>query len=225
MPVPAFFWFGRSSRTLQASNRQAGCFVAFLRSGALSAGVLLRLVVLLAMLDLVTLPGVSQTVPSAPATTAGAQTPSSVPSATTSDGSTPSQVRRRSSRRARRRYVPSAAASPAPDSQTVAPDAAQRTRDAHILAAQKAQSAETARQNAITTGNVVKERAAQQAEPRNQDAPGPGSQPLAGDPAVQPTAPSEPPRIQDAPGPAQTLPQAPPAQTAPPAPQETAPPN
>jgi hypothetical protein len=108
----------------------------------------------------------------------------------------------------------------------VAPDAAQRTRDAQILAAQKVQSAEIARQNAITTGNVVKEREAQQAEPRIQDAPGPGSQPLAGDPAIQPKAGSSDPQgIQDAPGPAQTLPQAPPVQTAPPAPQETAPPN
>ena len=89
------------------------------------------------------------------------------------------------------------------------------TRDAQILASQKSQSAETARQNSIVTGNVVKEREAQQAEPRIQDAPGPGSQPLAGDPAVQPAQSGDVPRIQDAPGPAQTLPKAPPAQTAP----------
>jgi hypothetical protein len=61
---------------------------------------------------------------------------------------------------------------------------------------------------------VVEERQRQQSEPRIQDAPGPDSTPLAGDPAVMPAqAPnqtSDPPRIQDAPGPAQTLPKPPP---------------
>ncbi|MBB5058379.1 hypothetical protein HDF16_003093 [Granulicella aggregans] len=180
--------------------------------------MILRFVVLMAMAEVVVQPGVSQT--AAQANVAPDQASSSVSPAAPSDGNTP-KARRRANRRARRRYAPTATASPTPDLQTVAPDAAQRSRDAQILAQQKAQSAEIARQNAITTGNVVKEREAQQAEPRIQDAPGPGSQPLAGDPAVQPTATSETPRIQDAPGPAQTLPQAPPAQT--PATQQTAP--
>jgi hypothetical protein len=147
-------------------------------------------------------------------------------SGATSDAGTQPPVTRRSTRKSRRRYVsPAPGSQPAAGSQTVGPDAAQRTRDAQILAAQKAQSAEIARQNAITTGNVVRERQAQQAEQRIQDAPGPGSQPLAADPAIQPTAGSNDPQgIQDAPGPAQTLPQAPPAQTTtPPAPQQTAP--
>jgi hypothetical protein len=181
---------------------------------------------MLVLASLVTWPGISQTGSSTPVTTQSGQptTQPAIPS-TRADGSAPAPSRR-SSRRARRRYVNPATATQTPAaSQTVAPDAAQRTRDAQILAAQKAQSAEIARQNAITTGNVVRERQAQQAEPRIQDAPGPGSQPLAGDPAIQPKAGSSDPQgIQDAPGPAQTLPQAPPARTtAPPAPQQTAP--
>lgn len=175
------------------------------------------LAVVLASASLVpTTPATAQTATTSPvASTQTAQTP---PTATSS--ATPARRRSR-----RRRYnSQSVAQPPATQPQTVGPSAEQRRRDAQILAAQKAQSAETARQQAIVTGNVVKEREAQQAEPRIQDAPGPGSQPLPGDPAVQPTQSSEPPRIQDAPGPAQTLPQAPPAQT-PPAQTTTSPPQ
>jgi hypothetical protein len=57
-----------------------------------------------------------------------------------------------------------------------------------------------------------------QDEPRIQDAPGPGSQPLAGDPAIAPAPSGGEQRIQDAPGPAQTLPKPPP--DAAPAPQQ-----
>jgi hypothetical protein len=153
-------------------------------------------------------------------------TTQSAPAAPAAQASSPNQAADGSTQPVRRRRFWRRSAQPQPatsqaatDPQTVGPTPEQRTRDAQILAAQKAQSAEIARQNAITTGNVVKERAAQQAEPRIQDAPGPDSQPLAGDPAIQPAAPAEAPRIQDAPGPAQTLPQAPPSQTAAPTPQ------
>lgn len=174
-----------------------------------------------ALVVAMTLPGVSQTAPAAAASGQSA----SASTGTQADGNAPASTRR-PSRRSRRRYVSPATGTQPASSQAGAPDAAQRTRDAQILAAQKAQSAEIARQNAITTGNVVKERAAQQAEQRIQDAPGPGSQPLAGDPAIQPKAgASDPQGIQDAPGPAQTLPQAPPPQTTAPAPQPTTPPN
>jgi len=188
-------------------------------------GVSFRLAGLLTLASVVASPGLSQTASPAPvAAQSGQGTTQPASTSTQADGSSPAPSRR-SSRRARRRYVhPSTATQTPATNQTVAPDAAQRTRDAQILAAQKAQSAEIARQNAITTGNVVKEREAQQAEPRIQDAPGPGSQPLAGDPAVQPTQSGEPPRIQDAPGPAQTLPKAPPAQPAP-QPEQSAPPS
>lgn len=130
--------------------------------------------------------------------------------------------------RSRRRYTrrgaasrsgartPAATTSGTPSTQ-VGPTAEQRRRDQLILAVQQQQSAETARQNAITTGNVQKERAAQQAEPRIQDAPGPGSQPLAGEPIAAPAQSDAAPRIQDAPGPAQTLPQTPPGPSTPPA--------
>jgi hypothetical protein len=142
-----------------------------------------------------------------------------------SDGNAQPSARPRSRHRARRRYAsPTTSTQPAAASQTVGSDVAQRSRDARILASQKSQSEEIARQNSIVTGNVVKEREAQQAEPRIQDAPGPGSQPLAGDPAVQPAQSGDVPRIQDAPGPAQTLPKAPPAQTAP-QPDQTVPPS
>lgn len=115
-------------------------------------------------------------------------------------------------RRARRRYTSATPTQPAavPEQQTVGPTPAQRLRDAQILALQKAQSAETARQQAIVTGNVIKERQAQQAEPRIQEAPGPGSRPLPGQPGVIPAQASDSSGIQDAPGPAQTLPKMPP---------------
>ena len=128
-------------------------------------------------------------------------------------------ARRAARRRARARSAAQAAHNSAtPANTTVAPSAAQRARDAHILAQQKAQSARTAQENDQTVSNVVREQQQQQAEPRIQDAPGPGSQPLPGDPAIAPAQPSAPPRIQDAPGPAQTLPQPPPPTTAPAAP-------
>jgi len=187
------------------TNSGARCIVAFRRPTKLS-----RTMLLLAFWAGASVSGFGQVSSTGPSIYDGnAQTPA--PAKTT--------------RRRRHRYASATTQQPAGASQTASPDAAQRTRDAQILAAQKAQSAEIARQNSITTGNVVKERAAQQAEPRIQDAPGPGSQPLAGDPAIQPATPAEAPRIQDAPGPAQTLPQPPPAQTAPPAPQETTSPN
>ena len=145
------------------------------------------------------------------------------PTQTPATGTATTPARRRS----RRRYTSRPAVTPAvpAQQQTVGLTPEQRRRDAQILASQQAQSAETARQQAIVTGKVIKERQAQQDEPRIQDAPGPGSQPLPGEPAKSTTAPNDPSSIQDAPGPAQTLPQPAPATTTPapattPAPQE-----
>jgi hypothetical protein len=103
--------------------------------------------------------------------------------------------------------------------------AAQRARDAQILAAQKKQSQASASENDALTQKVIEDQRRQQAEPRIQDAPGPDSTPLPGDPAIMPAQTSDPPRIQDAPGPAQTLPKAPPETepAQPSAPQPTAP--
>lgn len=155
-----------------------------------------------------------------------AQTSPASPAALNAPAATP-KTPSTTTRHRRRRYTSQQSAQPAsiaPSAQTVGPTPAQRQRDAQILAAQQKQSAETARQQAIVTGNVIKEREAQQSEPRIQDAPGPGSQPLAGEPAVPAAQSSDPQGIQDAPGPAQTLPQAPPTppapQTQPAAPQE-----
>lgn len=88
--------------------------------------------------------------------------------------------------------------------------AAQRARDQKILELQKEQSAAIARDQDAVNKKLLQDQQQVQSEPRIQDAPGPGAQPLPGNPAIQPTAPSEPPRIQDAPGPAQTLPKPPP---------------
>ena len=126
-------------------------------------------------------------------------------------------VHRAARRRARARAVAQAAQNTSTTGSTtiVGPSSAQRNRDAQILVEQKAQSAHIAQENDQTIANAARERQQQQAEPRIQDAPGPGSQPLAGEPAVAPAQPSEAPRIQDAPGPAQTLPQPPPASATP----------
>ena len=146
--------------------------------------------------------------------TSSAAPPAAASSTPPSSSTTNTQSARRAAQRRRRalaRQQPSQAAPAGTANVRVAPTAAQRTRDAQILAAQQAQSAETARENNAVTRQAVRDQQQQQAEPRIQDAPGPGSQPLAGDPAVQPAQPADPPRIQDAPGPAQTLPKAPPA--------------
>jgi hypothetical protein len=125
------------------------------------------------------------------------------------------QARRRAARRRRRELaIQQQAAENARgktySSSTQGAEAAQRERDTRILAAQQARSAATARENDAQTGKLIHDQQQQQAEPRIQDAPGPGSQPLPGNPAVPASAPADPPRIQDAPGPAQTLPKAPP---------------
>lgn len=153
-------------------------------------------------------------------TSSAASDPQTAPAAKASAGAKSTAASNR--RRARRHYVTPSTTSPTigTQQQTVGPTPEQRRRDAQILAAQQAQSAETARQQAIVTGKVIKERQAQQDEPRIQDAPGPGSQPLPGQPAVLATQASSSSGIQDAPGPAQTLPQTPPptaSTTAPPA--------
>jgi len=139
------------------------------------------------------------------ASTAAAQTPSPAASAAST---AQARARRRAYRRRQRAAQDQAA--PQPNSAPVGETAAQRTRDAQILAAQKKQSDAIARENDALTQKVVEDQQRQQAEPRIQEAPGPGSTPLAGDPAIMLPQSSEPPRIQDAPGPAQTLPKAPP---------------
>ncbi len=139
--------------------------------------------------------------------------PSTAPDTATSTPTKSTQAAHRATRRRRRAVTQQSASQTVPASTAnvrVGPTAAQRSRDAQILAAQRAQSAETARENTAVTQQAVRTQQQQQAEPRIQDAPGPGAQPLAGDPAVQTSQPADPPRIQDAPGPAQTLPKTPP---------------
>lgn len=136
------------------------------------------------------------------------------------------RARRRAARRRQRLAEEQQAAeqrATSPAATQVGPTSAQRTRDAQILAAQKAQSNASAAENDALTRQYIEAQNKQQAEPRIQDAPGPDSTPLPGDPAVMPAQTpnqtSDPPRIQDAPGPAQTLPKAPPATAPAPAPQ------
>jgi len=166
----------------------------------------------------------TQTSASAPAQTV--DTPASSTTATTSttpdaDHVARARARRAALRKARRK----AASSPAVEAPSVSasPTPSQHRVDAQILAEQRAQSAETARENDALTRKLVHDQNRQQGEQRIQDAPGPGAQPLAGDPAIPPAQTGDASRLQDAPGPAQTLPKpppdadpnAPPAQTAP----------
>jgi hypothetical protein len=140
------------------------------------------------------------------ASTVATQTPSPAASAAST---AQARARRRAYRR-RQRAAQDQSVQQQPSSAPVGETAAQRTRDAQILAAQKKQSDAIARENDTLTHKFVEEQQRQQAEPRIQEAPGPGSTPLAGDPAIMPPQTSESPRVQDAPGPAQTLPKAPP---------------
>lgn len=130
------------------------------------------------------------------------------PPAQQAQQSTPRQTRAQR-RAARRLAAQQAAARNQPPA--VISTATQAQLDQKLLDQQKAQSAATAKENDAVTQKAVRDQQKVQAEQRIQDAPGPGSQPLPGDPAVQPTQPADPPRIQDAPGPTQTLPKAPPA--------------
>jgi len=159
--------------------------------------------------------------PGAAARTPQAASSQAVSSSTTASGasaqtSAATQAQRRAARRRHRRALAiqqqaaENAQGSAHSSSTQAAQASQRERDARILAVQKAQSAATARENDAQTGRLIHDQQQQQAEPRIQDAPGPGSQPLPCNPAVPASVPADPPRIQDAPGPAQTLPKAPP---------------
>jgi len=129
------------------------------------------------------------------------------------------RARRRAARRRQRLAQEQQAAQQQQGSTTqVGLTAAQRARDAQILAAQKKQSDAIASENDALTQQYIEAQQKQQAEPRIQDAPGPDSTPLPGDPAIMPAQSSDPPRIQDAPGPAQTLPKAPPSTAPTPAP-------
>ena len=151
-----------------------------------------------------------------------AQQTSNTPDQAANSSTQPPVTETRAQRRAARRLAAQKRAAAAQQSATGSP-AAQAQRDQKLLDQQQAQSVETAKENDAVTRKVVRDQQQVQSEPRIQDAPGPGSQPLAGEPAVQPAQPADPPRIQDAPGPAQTLPKAPPSssppETAPPAPQ------
>ncbi len=151
-------------------------------------------------------------IPASSAQTAGSPAGSS--SAQTAPLNQPASPTPRT-RRHRRTRTAQQHTPPSPASTIVGPTSAQRQRDAQILANQKAQSTATARENDALTQKVVADQQRQQAEPRIQDAPGPDSAPLPGNPAVAPAQASDQPRIQDAPGPAQTLPQAPPPAPAP----------
>ena len=137
--------------------------------------------------------------------------PASAPAQTTSASAAAARARRAARRRAARRRALAAASTPAqPAAAPVNQTAAQRQRDQQILTEQQAQSARIARENDSLTKKYIRDQQQVQAEPRIQDAPGPGDAPLAGAPAVQAARPSDSQGIQDAPGPSQTLPQTPP---------------
>jgi len=114
--------------------------------------------------------------------------------ATSAQTSAQARARRRAARRRQRLAEEQQAAeqrATSPSATQVGPASAQRTRDAQILAAQKAQSNASAAENDALTRQYIQAQNKQQSEPR----------------------------IQDAPGPAQTLPKAPPATAPAPAPQ------
>jgi hypothetical protein len=150
---------------------------------------------------------------SASASAQTVDTPASSATATTSTTPDADHVARARARRAAlrkaRRKAASSPAIEAPSASAI-PTPSQPRVDAQILAEQRAQSAETARENDALTRKLVHDQNRQQDEQRIQDAPGPGAQPLAGDPAIPPAQTGDAPRIQDAPGPAQTLPKPPP---------------
>jgi hypothetical protein len=170
----------------------------------------------------------TQTSASAPAQTVDAPARSAIATTSATPGADHAarvRARRAARREARRKAL--AASSPAVEAHSVpaSPTPSQHRVDQQILAEEKARSAETARENDALTRRLVHDQDRQQDEQRIQDAPGPGAEPLAGDPAIPPAQTGDAPRIQDAPGPAQTLPQAPPppATTPTAAPAQTAP--
>lgn len=87
---------------------------------------------------------------------------------------------------------------------TVAPAVTAQQQDQQLLAQQRAQAAETVREQNQVIQRYVAERQQEQARGRIQEAPGPGTQPPPYAPVVRPSAPHD--NIQSAPGPSETTP-------------------